>query len=129
MYEDRTLLVHLRGKDPELKVYQEPLQPVQKTCDFKEDVITCGAPFVISVRDQKYANDMGHQNPKTKCLNCKGKVLKANDVKIAKKAKDEEAEKMKKAEEKSTELKEEQELNRLRRENLDLLTAAREATE
>ncbi len=71
---------------------------MQKTCDFKENVITCGAPFVIPVREQKYANDMGHQNPKTKCLNCEGEVLKANDVKTAKKAKDSEAEKTKRAE-------------------------------
>jgi len=50
---------------------------------------------------------MGHQNPKAKCLNCKGKVLKANDMKTAKKANDAEAEKMNKAEEKNAELKEE----------------------
>ena len=53
---------------------------------------------MIPVRDQEDVNDMGHQNPKTKCLNCEGEVLKANDVKTAKKAKDSEAEKMKRAE-------------------------------
>ncbi len=53
---------------------------------------------MIPVRDQEYVNDMGHQNPKKRCLNCEDEVLKANDVKTAKKAKDSEAEKMKRAE-------------------------------
>ena len=39
---------------------------------------------------------------KAKCLNCIVSILKANDVKTAKKAKDEDAEEMKKAEENAT---------------------------
>ena len=51
MYEDRTLRMHLRGTDPELKVYQEPLQPLQIACDNTDDLITCGDPFLIPVFD------------------------------------------------------------------------------
>ncbi len=121
--------MHIRGKDPELKVYQEA--PTATA----ESMRLHGRPGNL----RRFVRDL-RQRPKVRqrhgALESEDKVpeLQRQSPQSQRREDREEGQgrRSRKYEEgrgESTELKEEQELNRLRRENLDLLARARKATE